>query len=64
VDALIAATQPKKYDRAVELLTDLHDLSVRQEEAHVFVDRLDALRERYAKRPALLARLDGAELNA
>ncbi|MDF3040836.1 MAG: hypothetical protein K0Q71_3542 [Thermomicrobiales bacterium] len=46
------------------LLTDLHDLGARQDRDAAFADRLDALRERYAKRPALLSRLDGAELNA
>lgn len=64
VDALIATSQPKKYDRAVELLIDLHDLSARQDRDAAYQDRLEALRERYAKRTALLARLDGAELNA
>ena len=64
VDSLSQTKQPKQYDRAVALLTDLHDLSAQQDDEPAFRDRLDALRERYAKRPALLARLDGAELNA
>jgi hypothetical protein len=64
VEALIETKQPKQYDRALMLLTDSHDLCARQDRDAAFADRLDALRERYAKRPALLSRLDGAELNA
>jgi hypothetical protein len=64
VDALIETRQPKQYDRAVVLLTDLHDLSALPGDESAFMERRDTLRERYAKRPALLARLDGAELNA
>jgi hypothetical protein len=64
VDALIETKQPKQYDRAVALLTDLHDLSARQDRDAAYMERLDVLRERYMKRPALLARLNGAELNA
>ena len=43
---------------------DLHDLSVRQEQVKTFTARLGPLRERCAKRPALLDRLDKAELRA
>jgi hypothetical protein len=40
---LIAVKQPKSYDRAVELLTDLRDLAARKDERG-FQRRIEALR--------------------
>jgi hypothetical protein len=64
VEALVEAKRPKEYDLAVQLLKDLRDLSARQQRAEAFAARLGPLRERYAKRPALLDRLDRAGLEA
>jgi hypothetical protein len=63
-EALIERTQPKAYDEAVELLRDLHDLSARGQQTEVFAARLAALRQRNARRPSLLERLDRARLGA
>jgi hypothetical protein len=59
---LIEAKQAKEYDRAVELLTDLRDLGVRLDSIEDYASRLAALREQYAKRRALIERLNRAEL--
>ena len=64
VEMLIETKRPKEYDQAVQLLKDLHDLSLRQQRAEAFAVRLGPLRERYAKRPSLLERLDRARLRA
>jgi hypothetical protein len=63
VEALVESKRPQEYDRAVQLLTDLHDLGVSQDSVETFGSRLDALRERYATRRGLLARLDEAGLD-
>ncbi len=49
---------------AVQLLKDLYDLSVRRQSADAFAARLGPLRDRYAKRPSLLERLNRAGLGA
>lgn len=59
---LIETKRPNEYDQAVHLLTDLHDLSARHDEGDLFTVRVRHLRERYARRPSLLQRLDGAGL--
>jgi len=64
VDALVEMKNAKAYDQAVQLLTDLHELSGRHQRGDAFAARLDALLERYAKRPSLLERLDRAGLRA
>ena len=64
VESLVETKRPKEYDHAVQLLKDLHDLSARQQRAEAFAARLGPLRERYAKRPSLLERLDRAGLRA
>jgi hypothetical protein len=64
VEELVESKRPQEYDRAVQLLTDLHDLSVRQNCVATFAARLSSLRERYATRRGLLSRLDGAGLTA
>jgi hypothetical protein len=57
VDELVASRLPKAYDEAVPLLTDLRDLAARDDRAAEFAARVHALRERHARRPALLQRL-------
>jgi hypothetical protein len=64
VGTLVETKRPKEYDQAVQLLTDLRDLSVRREQVETFVARLGPLRERCAKRPSFLERLDRAGLIA
>jgi hypothetical protein len=64
VEALVETKRPKDYDQAVHLLEDLHDLSGRRESADAFAARLGSLRDRCAKRPSLLKRLDRAGLRA
>ena len=64
VEALIETKRPKEYDQAVRLLKDLHDLGVHRQQAGDFAARLGPLRERYAKRPSFLERLDRAGLRA
>jgi hypothetical protein len=62
--ALIETKRPKEYDQAVELLKDLRDLSARRSGGDLFATRISRLRERYAKRPSLIERLDRAGLRA
>ena len=64
IDALIDTKQPKPYDQAVQLLRDLHDLSVRRQQSDAFAGRLGALRDRYVKRYSLIERFDRAGLKA
>jgi len=59
---LIKATRPKEYDQAVTLLVDLRDLADRDGTPAAAVRRIQALRETYRNRPALLQRLDRAGL--
>jgi hypothetical protein len=56
--------RPKDYDDAVQLLTDLRDLSVRQESVDEFTAHYGQFRARNAKRPSLIDRLDRAGLPA
>ncbi|HEY3108074.1 MAG TPA: hypothetical protein VGL23_04935 [Chloroflexota bacterium] len=62
VDALVDTKRPKDYDLAVALVRDLRDLAARKEGAEVFAASLARLRQRCAKRPSLLERLDRAGL--
>ena len=62
IEALIASSQPKKYEEAVRLATDLRDLAERQGASEAFQSRLAQLRERHRRKWALLKRLDGARL--
>jgi hypothetical protein len=50
VEALITTKQPKRYDAAVVLLTDLRDLAARKGGAD-FRRRLEALRVEHARSP-------------
>ena len=62
IEALIASSQPKKYEEAVRLATDLRDLAERQGASEAFQSRLAQLRERHRRKRALLKLLDGARL--
>lgn len=64
VEDLIETKRPKEYDQAVGLLQDLHDLSHSRQQAAAFAARLGPLRERYARRPSFIERLDRAGLQA
>jgi hypothetical protein len=64
VDALIEMKRPAEYDQAVRLLKDLHDLGARSGQGTAFEARLSQLRERHARKPSLLSRLDQAGLGA
>ena len=54
--------QPKDYDRAVILLTDLHDLSVRQGDETGFQLTMEELRKTHAAKGTFLRRLTKAKL--
>jgi hypothetical protein len=56
-EALIRTKQPKKYDEAAALLTDLRDLAARQGTPADFRSRLAELRGRHSQKPSLLRRL-------
>jgi hypothetical protein len=62
VFALIEQKNASGYDQATKLLTDLHDLAVRQQQAAIFHQRLDSITSTYANRTALLRRLRDARL--
>lgn len=64
VDAAIATRQPAQYDEAVELLQDLRAVSAAAQRLDVFDHRLGDLRQRHAKKTALLQRLEQADLGA
>jgi hypothetical protein len=61
VDVLIATRQPKRYDRAVELLIDLRDLDARSATGE-FRLLLEALRKAHAGKPSFIKRLGQAGL--
>jgi hypothetical protein len=56
VESLIATKLPKRYDQALEVLTDLRDLASRSDGAD-FLMRLESLRAAHARKPTLIARL-------
>ena len=57
IENLIATKQPKRYDRAVELLVDLRDLATRKGRKEGFETRLDALRASHVRKPAFIEKL-------
>jgi uncharacterized Zn finger protein len=61
VEELVARKQPKRYDEAVVLLTDLRDLGARNDRSD-FCRRLEALRAEHASKPTLIERLRKAGL--
>jgi len=62
VAAHIQTRQPKDYDRAVSLLTDLHDLSVRRGQTAGFQTALEKIRQVHAAKESFLRRLAKANL--
>jgi hypothetical protein len=58
VTVRIDAKRPKEYDAAVELLIDLKALAERDGQMQAFRRRVRQLRERRARKPSLLDRLD------
>ncbi|MFC0096159.1 hypothetical protein ACFFKH_01285 [Micromonospora marina] len=63
VDAMIETKRPKEYDAAVVLLGDLKALADRDGDVEVFRQRMRLLRERHARKPSLLDRLDRTGLS-
>jgi hypothetical protein len=62
VEGYIQQRQPKDYERAVNLLMDLHDLAVRQGDETGFQLRMEELRKTHAAKSAFLGRLAKANL--
>ncbi|MER5336793.1 hypothetical protein [Micromonospora sp. NPDC002717] len=62
VAAMIETKKPKEYDAAVALLSDLKALAERDGGTEAFHRRVRQLRERHARKPSLLDRLDRAGL--
>ncbi len=62
LDAMIETKKPKEYDAAVALLSDLKALAERDADTGIFLDRVGLLRQRHARKPSLLDRLDRAGL--
>ena len=62
VEAYIQKRQPKDYDRAVILLTDLHELAVRQGDETGFQLTMEELRKTHAAKDTFLRRLAKAKL--
>lgn len=62
VASMIETKRPKEYDAAVVLLSDLKALADRDGDAEAFRQRMRLLRERHARKPSLLDRLDRAGL--
>ena len=58
VETPIEMKRPAEYDQAVQLLTDLRDVSARKQTQRTFATRLQELRARHAKKAAFLKRLD------
>jgi hypothetical protein len=64
IEALVASKQQGKYDEAVRLVQDLHDVAARIGQDEAFGARLSDLRERHARKVSLLERLDRLGLAA
>jgi hypothetical protein len=62
VDTYIQKRQPNDYDRAVVLLTDLHDLAVRQGDETGFQLTTEELRKTHAAKDSFLRKLAKAKL--
>ncbi|SHN44636.1 hypothetical protein [Cryptosporangium aurantiacum] len=62
VEDHIAAKKASDYDAALDLLTDLHEISNRTNDLDHFRNRLNDLRHRHHNKPALLRRLTNSEL--
>jgi hypothetical protein len=62
IAAHIQKRQPNEYDKAVTLLTDLHDLSKRRGQAAAFQTAVEKLRRTHAAKESFLRRLSKAKL--
>ena len=62
VAAHVQTRQPKDYDRAVSLLTDLHDLAVCRGQTAGFQTALEKIRQVHAAKESFLRRLAKANL--
>ena len=62
VDRLIATKQPRRYDEAVSLLQDLHDLAKLQGKGSDFKFRMGALKRENSAKSALMERLRKTKL--
>ena len=58
----ILKRQPNEYAKAIGLLTDLHDLSVRRGKRAIFQRQLEKIRQTHAAKESFLRRLDKANL--
>jgi len=61
-DTLIETKNPRDYDTAVTLLSDLRALAERQGDKAAFADRFLSLREQHQRKPSLQERFDKAGL--
>jgi hypothetical protein len=64
VDKLIATKQPKRYDEAVLLLKDLHDLADMKGTSSEFEQRMSALHQEHTRKPSLIDRFREAKLSS
>lgn len=62
VSALIEERKPKDYDKAILLLTDLHDLAIRRGREFKFDAALEKLRTAHTSKSSFLRRLTEAHL--
>ena len=62
IAAQIQTRQPKNYDNAVTLLTDLHDVAVRRDRLAAFQSALDNIRQTHAAKESFLRRLAKANM--
>ncbi|MFH0823436.1 MAG: hypothetical protein V2B18_11850 [Pseudomonadota bacterium] len=64
VDKLIATKQPKRYDEAVQILKELHDLADMKGTGSEFEQRMSALHQEHTRKPSLIARFREAKLSS
>jgi hypothetical protein len=62
VDELIATKLPKRYDEAVSILQDLHDLADMQGKSSDFSFHMRAVHNEHARKPSLVERFRTAKL--
>jgi hypothetical protein len=62
VDEHIAAKLPRRYDEAVIILQDLHDLAAMKGESADFSQRIRALYNEHTRKPSLVEKLRNAKL--
>jgi len=62
VHELIDTRQPKRYDAAVELLRDLHDLAKLREDLGAFRTKMSALHDQHQRKTTLVERFRKARL--